>query len=70
MRRWTRDLHDAYDVMLSLATNTVVHDGVAPNAARTRPDFPCYREPFNASDQVGLQATQGNIGYGSETDCA
>ena len=31
---------DAYDVMLSLATNTEVHDGVAPNRARTRPDFP------------------------------
>jgi hypothetical protein len=45
--------------MLSSATNTVVRDGVVPNAAGTRPDFPYYREPFNASDQVGLQAIQG-----------
>jgi hypothetical protein len=37
-----------------MATNTVVRDGVVPNAAGTRPDFPYYREPFNASDQVGL----------------
>jgi hypothetical protein len=35
-----RNLTDsAYDVMLSVATNTVVRDGVAPNAAHTRPDF-------------------------------
>jgi hypothetical protein len=58
---------DAYDVMLSLATNTVVHDGVAPNAARTRPNVPYYGDPFNSEEQAGLQAIQGNIGYGSES---
>ena len=46
----------AYDVMLSLATNTVVHDGVAPNAAHTRRDFPYYGPPFSAKEQVGLLA--------------
>jgi hypothetical protein len=57
---------DAYDVMLSLATNTEVHDGVAPNRARTRPDFPYYGAPFTKQEQAGLQAIQGNIGYGSD----
>jgi hypothetical protein len=57
---------DAYDVMLSLATNTEVHDGVAPNRAHTQPDFPYYGRPFTKKEQVGLQAIQGNIGYGSD----
>ena len=57
---------DAYDVMLSLATNTEVHDGVAPNRARTQPEFPYYGAPFTKQEQSGLQAIQGNIGYGSD----
>jgi hypothetical protein len=57
---------DAYDVMLSLATNTEVHDGVAPNRAHTRPEFPYYGSPFTKQEQAGLQAIQGNIGYGSD----
>ena len=57
---------DAYDVMLSLATNTEVHDGVGPNRARTRPEFPYYGAPFTKQEQAGLQAIQGNIGYGSD----
>lgn len=57
---------DAYDVMLSLATNTEVHDGVAPNRARIQPDFPYYGAPFSKQEQAGLQAIQGNIGYGSD----
>ena len=61
---------DAYDVMLSLATNTEVHDGVAPNRARTRPDFPYYGRPFSKKEQAGLQAIQGNIGYGSDRNDA
>jgi hypothetical protein len=58
---------EAYDVMLSLAANNVVHDGVAPIAARTRPDFPYYGALSNSEEQAGLQAIQGNIGYGSES---
>jgi hypothetical protein len=58
---------DAYDVMLSLATNTTVSDGVSPNRARVRPDFPYYGEPFSRSEQADLGPIQGNIGYGSET---
>jgi hypothetical protein len=57
---------DAYDVMLSLATNTEVHDGVAPNRARVQPEFPYYGAPFTKKEQAGLQAIQGNIGYGSD----
>jgi Domain of unknown function (DUF4331) len=57
---------DAYDVMLSLATNTNVTDGVAPNTARVRNGFPYYGEPFSRSEQAGLGPIQGNIGYGSE----
>jgi len=37
VRRWKRDLHDAYDVMLSLATNTVkklVAEGIDPSVER------------------------------------
>lgn len=52
--------------MLSLATNTEVHDGVAPNRARTRAEFPYYGAPFTKKEQAGLQAIQGNIGYGSD----
>lgn len=57
---------DAYDVMLSLATNTSVADGVGPNTGRTQPDFPYYGEPFSREEQAGLAAIQGNIGYGTE----
>jgi hypothetical protein len=57
---------DAYDVMLSLATNTSVADGVGPNTRRTQPDFPYYGMPFSREEQAGLEAIQGNIGYGTE----
>ena len=59
---------NAYDVMLSLATNTAVQDGVGPDSARVRPNFPYYGTPFSRSEQDGLGPTQGNIGYGSDTN--
>jgi hypothetical protein len=58
---------DAYDVMLSLATNTTVRDGVSPNTSRLQRDFPYYGKPFSRAEQAGLSAIQGNIGYGSES---
>jgi hypothetical protein len=61
---------DAYDAMLSLATNTTVKDGVAPNPALTQPDFPYYGQPFSQREQEGLQTIQGNIGYGSESNAS
>jgi hypothetical protein len=59
---------DAYDVMLSLATNTAVADGVAPDAQRTQPEFPYYGKPYSRKEQAGLKPIQGNIGYGAETN--
>ena len=59
---------DAYDVMLSLATNTEVADGVGPNAGRTQSEFPYYGRPFSKEEQAGLQPIQGNIGYGAEAN--
>jgi Domain of unknown function (DUF4331) len=59
---------DAYDAMLTLATNTVVEDGVAPDATRIRTDFPYYGLPFSSAEQAGLGPIQGNIGYGAEAN--
>jgi hypothetical protein len=61
---------DAYDVMLSLATNIAVKDGVAPDPARVQADFPYYGKPFSRSEQAGLGPIQGNIGYGSDANPA
>ena len=56
---------DAYDVMVSLATNRAVADGVAPAADRVISEFPYYGSPFTSVEQTGLAAIQGNIGYGT-----
>jgi hypothetical protein len=56
---------DAYDVMVSLAANRLLADGVAPAAQRVIAQFPYYGAPFSSSEQAGLAAIQGNIGYGS-----
>jgi hypothetical protein len=45
--------------MLSLATNTEVHDGVAPNRARVQPEFPYYGAPFY---QKGANRPAGDPG--------
>jgi Domain of unknown function (DUF4331) len=37
---------DAMDVMLSLTTNTPLGDGVAPDPALLRADFPYFGEPY------------------------
>jgi hypothetical protein len=42
---------DALDVMLTLATNTPVVDGLVPDHARIRKDFPYYRAPYTAEEQ-------------------
>src|SRR5579862_9935946 len=36
---------DVMDVMLTLATNTALGDGVAPDTRQMRPDFPYFGEP-------------------------
>jgi hypothetical protein len=45
---------DAMDVMMTLATNTPVVDGLAPDRGRIRQDFPYYGAPYTAEEQVGV----------------
>ena len=45
-------LGDAADVMLTLATNTPLVDGLAPDRVRIRKDFPYYGAPYTAEEQV------------------
>jgi hypothetical protein len=44
---------DVMDVMLSLATNTALGDGVAPDKSLTRTNFPYFGEPYSKARQVG-----------------
>ena len=46
---------DAMDVMLTLATNTPIVDGLAPDRGRIRKDFPYYGAPYTAEEQVGVR---------------
>ena len=46
---------DALDVMLTLAANTPVVDGLAPDRGRIRKDFPYYGAPYPAEEQVGVR---------------
>jgi hypothetical protein len=46
---------DALDVMLTLATNTPVVDGLVAGHARIRKDFPYYGAPYAAEEQVGVR---------------
>ena len=45
---------DALDVMLTLATNTPVVDGLAPDHSRISKDFPYYGAPYTAEEEVGV----------------
>ena len=45
---------DALDVMLTLAANTPLADGLAPDRGRIRKDFPYYGAPYTASEQAGM----------------
>ena len=49
---------DALDVMLTLVTNTPIVDGLAPDRARIRKDFPYYGAPYTAEEQVGVTPMQ------------
>ncbi len=46
---------DALDVMLTLATNTPVFDGLAPDQSRISKDFPYYGAPYTAEEQIGVR---------------
>jgi hypothetical protein len=45
---------DAMDVILTLAANKLVVDGLAPDRGRIRKDFPYYGAPYTAEEQVGV----------------
>ena len=45
---------DVLDVMLTLAANTLIADGLAPDGGRIRKDFPYYGAPYTAEEQVGV----------------
>ena len=45
---------DVTDVMLTLAGNKPLDDGVAPDRARIRGDFPYFGEPYGKAEQAGV----------------
>ena len=45
---------DVLDVMLTLAANTPVADGLVPDRGRIRKDFPYYGAPYTAEEQAGV----------------
>jgi Domain of unknown function (DUF4331) len=45
---------DALDVMLTLVANTPIVDGLVPDRARMRKEFPYYGPPYTAEEQAGL----------------
>jgi hypothetical protein len=45
---------DAMDVILTLATNTALGDGVAPDTARIRAEFPYFGTPYTTVEQAGI----------------
>ncbi len=45
---------DVLDVMLTLATNTPIVDGLVPDRGRIRKDFPYYGAPYTAEEQAGV----------------
>jgi hypothetical protein len=52
-----RPLHvDGYDVMLSLAANKPIADGVAPDRSKIRTEFPYYGTRYTKQEQAELEA--------------
>ncbi len=45
---------DVMDVILTLATNTALGDGVTPDKARIRDVFPYFGEPYTSDEQAGI----------------
>jgi hypothetical protein len=45
---------DAMDVILTLATNTALGDGVVPDKSRTRSEFPYFGLPYTSAEQAGV----------------
>lgn len=47
-------MDDAMDVILALATNTALGDGVEPDRSRTLATFPYFGAPYTSTEQAGL----------------
>jgi hypothetical protein len=45
---------DVMDVMLTLASNTALTDGVAPDRGRVRPEFPYFGPAYTLAEQAGV----------------
>ena len=45
---------DAMDVILTLATNSALGDGVAPDRGRVRDVFPYFGDAFTVAEQAGV----------------
>jgi hypothetical protein len=46
---------DVMDVMITLAANLPLADGVAPDKARIRTEFPYYGEPYTKEEQLNVK---------------
>jgi hypothetical protein len=49
---------DVMDVMITLASNAALADGVAPDRTRIRPDFPYFGPAFSTEEQAGIVPAQ------------
>jgi hypothetical protein len=49
---------DVIDVMLTLATNTGLGDGVAPDKDRTRSEFSYFGKPYTSAGRAGVVRTR------------
>jgi hypothetical protein len=49
---------DVMDVIITMASNVALSDGVAPDQTRIRPDFPYFGPPFTAGEQAGVAPAQ------------
>jgi hypothetical protein len=47
-------VEDVMDVMLTLASNRPLADGVAPDPSRIRSEFPYFGDPYTENEQVGV----------------
>ena len=45
---------DALDVMLTLAANSPIASGLAPDRDRIRKDFPYFGAQYTAEEQIGM----------------
>jgi hypothetical protein len=54
---------DAYDVVWSLVAGQPIADGVAPDAGRTRSEFPYFGRSYDSVEQAGLVPIVSQIGY-------